>query len=272
MFSRFSIRTTATLVCFFGILNLLFLQACNKDSDKNTPAQPWTFSSELARYEVTLPPTWKPEADAKNLNAFADLAANLDNTLFLIVIPQKLPVFPVPDARAVKSAGLEMMQNSITDLRIKRQGDIILDDVSGVSVFFEGTVESERIQYIATYMTQVGWGYQIIAWGPATAERRLIEEVDQVLAGWKFLERDPTPARPDAPSVPIRDDSEAIAEIPLDTARQEIIDSLENIVAQSESVDSMQENSDQEDESGNENTKDLENIDENPLDTYSEGN
>lgn len=265
MFLRSYTRLPLLLACLITVVALPFLNACKGSPESTEPSAPWVHTSEATRYELTIPPSWTREDQPKKINSFADLAVNLDNSLFLIVIPQKLPTFPVPDARALKTAGMEVMQKTITDMQLKRQGDIVLDSVSGASIFFEGTVETERIQYIATYITNAGWGYQIIAWGSLAAERRLIEEVDQILAGWKFLDREHL--QPVDSSPPI---AEADLNAPSEQQAQ-ILNSLENTLEHPDSSDSLLNDSDQDDEQ-NENNIDSDDL-VHPLgDNFSEGN
>ncbi len=265
MFLRSSPRVSYLLACLITVVALPFLPACKGSSTSSEPPAPWVHTSEETRYEITIPPAWNREAEPKALNSFADLAVNLDNSLFLIVIPQKLPTFPVPDARAVKNAGMEVMQKNIVDMQLKRQGDIKLDSVSGVSIFFEGTVETERIQYIATYITNAGWGYQIIAWASQATERRLIEEVDQILAGWRFLDREHLP-----PAKALHPMAEAGPVIKSDSP-EKTLNPLDNAIEQPESPDSLLNDSDQDDENS-ENNSESKNLD-NPFgDNFSEGN
>src|SRR5690554_2679514 len=126
MFLRSFPRRPFMLVCLITLGVLSFVQACKGTLDSAEPPAPWVHISEATRYELTIPPTWQREFESKTLNSFADLAVSLDNSLFLIVIPQKLSIFSVPDARAVKSAGMEVMQKIIADMQFKRQGDITL--------------------------------------------------------------------------------------------------------------------------------------------------
>ncbi|MBA2661363.1 MAG: hypothetical protein H0U74_03660 [Bradymonadaceae bacterium] len=199
------------------LLATLLGAGCNRSPAPELTVEPWAHTGAQAPYALTVPGYWKSE-DPKALNTYADFAASLDETLYLIAIPQKLPTFPIPDARAVKSASMEMMQEAVAEISIERQGDVMLDDVLGVTVFFKGTVAGERIQYITTYITQAGWGYQIIAWGPAELERRLIEQIDAVLNGWKFSTRDPVA------SPPIKVPDEITEEI---SAEQQALDALQ---------------------------------------------
>jgi hypothetical protein len=157
-------------------------------ADKEPTVDRTTFTSQKAPYSVELPAGWTERPD-KRLNRHADLAATLDGRLFLIIIPQKLPdlkgVDP-PDAEALKSASLERMSQNVDGLQVERTGPVSLENGSGLSVFAEGRVDQERVQYIATFVTYDGWGYQIIAWGPASSETELIESVDRLIGGWQF--------------------------------------------------------------------------------------
>jgi hypothetical protein len=168
-----------TISClFFSVV------ACDR-SPRQTSPEPWPFQSAAGRYEVTMPGGWLTEA-TDEINPYADFAASLDDSLFIIVIPQELPVFPMPDVQAFKAASVELLRENLEEFRIERQGSIILDGHDGQSVFVKGLVLGEPIQYIATYVTRDDWGYQIIAWAPAVRERILIEQVDAILTSWRF--------------------------------------------------------------------------------------
>lgn len=146
------------------------------------------FESDKAPYSAKLPAHWRIET-SDEINPHADLAATLDERLFLIVIPQKLPsiegVEP-PDVKALKKATLERMRKNVDKLKVEQEGPVTLEDGSAVSLFAEGMVEENRVQYVATFVTHGGWGYQIIAWGPAESEPDLIESMDSFIGGWHF--------------------------------------------------------------------------------------
>ena len=164
---------------------------CQSTEDKPTPdtgeAQT-TFESEKAPYSVTLPEGWGID-DSGSLNPHADLAITRNDRHFLIVIPQELPsvdgVEP-PDAEALKDASLERMRENVDNLEIEQEGPVSLENGEGTSLFAEGVVDQNRVQYVATFVTHAGWGYQIIAWGPAKDESKLIDSVDAFIGGWQF--------------------------------------------------------------------------------------
>lgn len=147
-----------------------------------------TFQSEKAPYHVTLPSGWELD-DPASLNPHADLAANRHDRHFLIVIPQKLPDIDgvdAPDAEALKEASLERMRKNVENLELEQQGPVTLKNGDGTSLFAEGVVDQNRVQYVATFVTHGRWGYQIIAWGPAKDESKLIDAVDAFIGGWQF--------------------------------------------------------------------------------------
>lgn len=158
------------------------------ESDKPTEPPRETFSSDKAPYEVRLPDGWKTRS-TDELNPHADLAATYHDRFFLIVIPQELPnldgVEP-PGVDALKQASLERMRGNVEDLKIEQEGPVTLEKGEGISVFAEGKVAESRVQYIATFVQHGHWGYQIIAWGPATDESRLVDAVDTFIGGWQF--------------------------------------------------------------------------------------
>lgn len=170
------------------------------------PAEPdstWTYNSEHAPYSMNLSPDWN-RLGADDLNPHADLAVTQHKRLYLMVIPQPLPAFEgmeAPGARALRSAGLRRMREQIDKFRLEDQGPVTVDSVSGVSAIAEGLVGSTLVQYIATFVTYDGWGYQVIAWGPAKAEAELVTKVDRALRGWQFRDdsvESPPSAPPDA--------------------------------------------------------------------------
>jgi len=167
------------------------------------PDSTWTHDSERAPYSMKLSTDWS-RLGADDLNPHADLAVTQHKRLYLMVLPQPLPAFEgmeAPGARALRSAGLRRMREQIDKFRLEDQGPVTVDDVSGVSAIAEGLVGSTLVQYIATFVTHDGWGYQVIAWGPAKAEAELVTEVDRALRGWQFRDDSvvsPTSAPPDA--------------------------------------------------------------------------
>ena len=183
------------------LLGLLFacLTVGGCDSNKEgsgTEAEPQSrtsFESSKAPYSVKLPAGWsllKPE----ELNPHADLAATKKNRLFLIVITQELPEVEgvdSPGVEAIREATMKRMRGNVKNLEVEQEGPVSLEKGSGKSVFLEGIIKGNRVQYIATFVTHAGWGYQIVAWGSAEAESELIEEVDSLIGGWQFEEADP---------------------------------------------------------------------------------
>lgn len=171
---------------FLMICLMLTIAGAGCERDKqDKPPEPWLFQSTAAPYLMTMPGAWVREG-VEDINAYADFAASFDESLYLIVIPQELPVFPMPDVQTFKSASVELLRENLDDFRIERQGSIILDGYDGQTVFIKGLVVGEAIQYIATYVTRDDWGYQIIAWAPVLKERELIEHVDAILTSWRF--------------------------------------------------------------------------------------
>ncbi len=160
----------------------------NDGTDQPNELPRETFSSDKAPYRVRLPSGWKTRS-TDDLNPHADLAATYHDRFFLIVIPQKLPdldgVEP-PGVDALKEASLERMRGNVEDLKIEQEGPVTLEEGEGTSVFAEGKVDESRVQYIATFVQHGHWGYQIIAWGPATDESRLVDAVDTFIGGWQF--------------------------------------------------------------------------------------
>jgi hypothetical protein len=177
--------TRAGFAVVIAVVIAISSTACKEE--KTPPPQPWTFASESAPYSVTMPPDWSAE-DPKVFNSFADFAARKDQ-LHLIVIPQKLPRLAgaaPPDALALKRAAVSVMEESIDDLQVLKQGPIAIDGLDGHTVFATGKVEGEPHHYITTYTTAGDWGFQIIAWAPSARERALTAEIDGLLESWDF--------------------------------------------------------------------------------------
>ncbi len=171
------------------ILAALAISGCEEKKPEKT-AQPIEFESEKAGYALILPLGWKLES-AEKLNTFADLAASYEDTHYLIVIPQQLPVIPgveAPDALALKRASIAVMEEEIEDFSIDKQGPVKLAGRVAQSVFARGIVEGREVTYVTTYATRDGWGYQIVGWGPAERESTLVSQIDRVLATWTFEE------------------------------------------------------------------------------------
>lgn len=189
MTQRSPIYSIATLV----LAALLGVCGC-KEETKPQVSEPRLFESETAGYSVTLPGEWKLEP-AESLNTFADLAAQREQTYFLIVIPQKLPDIPgvsPPDALALRRASVAVMEEQIEDFTIDRRGPIKLADSVAQSLFAHGTVEDQKVKYVTTYATRGSWGYQIVAWGPYELRSALVTHVDRILASWTFTNSKPT--------------------------------------------------------------------------------
>ena len=146
------------------------------------------FESDSAPYSVELPTGWRLESQGA-LNKHADLKASKRDRLFLIVIPQELPKLKGiegPDVESLKEASLARMKKNVDNLQIEREGPVTLETGDGVSVFAEGRADGDRVQYVATYVTHGRWGYQIVAWGPPSAQSALVDEVDAIIKGWQF--------------------------------------------------------------------------------------
>jgi hypothetical protein len=187
---------------FFVIfLAVLSVCGCESDAPKPAPMQPLLFESKTAPYRLELGEPWAL-TDSKNLNSHADLAATYNSSLYLIVIPQKLPSIPgveSPDALALKRASLAVLEERLKGFTIERQGPIKLDNAIGQSVFASGQTEGQSIQYVATYMTRADWGFQVVGWGPVEKGPLLTAEMDRILATWKFTGATPvvTPSPPE---------------------------------------------------------------------------
>lgn len=170
------------------------LAACksNENQGKESDA-PIVFKSEKAPYELALEGPWEL-VDASALNSHADIAANYQNVLFFIVIPQTLPDIPgtpPPDALALKRASLSVLEEQIQDFKIDKQAPLKIADSTGHSVFASGLSEGSKVRYVATYLTRDTWGFQIVGWGPETHHTLLLAETDKILASWKFTDSKP---------------------------------------------------------------------------------
>lgn len=197
------------LVLISALGALTFVAGCkSKTSKTDTGSEekqqktPLEFESERAPYSVTLPAGWR-RTSADSINAHADLAATRQRRHFLIVIPQELPsvsgVDP-PDVEALKTASLERMTANVEDLSVEREGPVELDGQPAISVFAEGIADDKPVQYITTFATHQGWGYQIIVWGPRQEESKLVDFVDAVVEGWQFTDVSVHSAESDAES------------------------------------------------------------------------
>ncbi len=188
----------------FIFLVILFGCGCESNAPKSAPLAPISFESKTSPYRLELNEPWAL-TDPKNLNTHADLAATYNGSLYLIVIPQKLPSIPgveSPDALALKRASLAVLEERLKGFTVERQGPIKLDNEIGQSVFASGQTEGQSIQYVATYMTRGEWGFQVVGWGPVEKGTLLTAEIDRILATWKFTGAAPIAA----PSLPESED------------------------------------------------------------------
>lgn len=180
----------------FLVASLLAVSSagCENETQQKTPPKPWSFDSSKAPYSVRVPGEWN-EASPEQFNEFADLAVTLDDSFYLIVIPQKLPQYEgveSPNTEAVKRASLGLFRKRIDQFELEREGPVELDGEPSLTVFAEGMHGGEPVQYVATYATRGGWGYQIVAWGPQEQEDNLVAATDALLDGWKFKGKTPT--------------------------------------------------------------------------------
>lgn len=182
----------------FSFVFLATVAGCSTEQPTATPEAPLNYVSKNAPYSVVLPAAWRVvQPDA--LNSFADLAANYADTLYVIVIPQKLPTIPgiePPDALALKRASLAVLEEKLRGFTVERQGPIKLGDELAQSVFAHGESEGQKIQYVATYVTRGEWGFQIVGWGPVEKAAVLTVEIDRMLTSWKFTSPKPAAAAP----------------------------------------------------------------------------
>ena len=184
-----------------AILAGLLSVGCEHDGTDSEPApEPWRYDSKKAAYSLEVPGQWE-QIPAEEINRFADLAMNLGDRFYVIVIPQELPSFEgveTPDALALKRASLSLLRERIDDFEIERQGPMKLGGRTALSVFAEGTNEGQPVQYINTYVTRGDWGYQIVAWGPRKQEDGLVAATDELLSGWTFTGANTSSSNTDA--------------------------------------------------------------------------
>lgn len=169
---------------------LLGSSACSDCRSSTPEATPWLFESQSASYEILFPPHWTAERPGE-LNPHADAAASVDDSLFFMVIPQELPTFPRPDVRQLKRSGLALLEATVDDLVVERQGPIELDGISGLTVIARGQLEDRQIRYINSYLIDGDMGYQIIAFAHMEQEEVLMTEIDAVLSQWRFTGDEP---------------------------------------------------------------------------------
>ncbi|MFB6264742.1 MAG: hypothetical protein ABEL76_14125 [Bradymonadaceae bacterium] len=182
-----------------AVLVTMLVISCDGPGKTDHPQQPPpTIRSKNAPYRIQLPEPWRRLAP-EEVNERADVAATVRGDLFLIVIPQKLPTAKGVrsiGAETLKRAGIRQMDERVRAFELEHEGPVQLDGRPGLSVFAEGQIGGEPIQFAATYVANDGWGYQIIAWGPGRDESALAKHVQPVLDTWQFRESvGPTTAR-----------------------------------------------------------------------------
>ena len=188
MTRRFHTKLVWLYLAFFALL-----AACSPcSSTPEEDVEPWRFSSEDDAFELVFPGTWHPEPTG-SINPHAVIEAHREDTLFFMVIPQQMPTFPNPDVFDLKRAALAMLDDSLEDFVIERQGPFSLDGVSGLTVYARGTVDGQKVSYINSYIIHQGIGYQIVAFTDATEKDLLFEEVDRILSTWSFLKPQTAP-------------------------------------------------------------------------------
>lgn len=176
------------------ILILLIFGCDSSSKEANPTAKSFTFTSEKAPYSITLTDPWT-RSKSDELNSHADIAANYQQLLFFIVIPQLLPDIPgvdPPDSLALKRASISVLEEQIQDFTVDKQGPIRLADGTGQSVIASGTSDGARVKYVTTYVSRGLWGYQIVGWGPVAHESLLVAEMDRILASWTFTDVKPS--------------------------------------------------------------------------------
>lgn len=152
--------------------------------------RPWRFVSDDADYELVFPGEWVLEPEG-SINPHADVAASRDDTFFFMVIPQTLPSFPNPDVLELKRTALEMLDDSVDNLVVERQGPLELGGVSGLTVFTDGEVDGQSVAYITSYVIRNNMGYQIIAFTDQEHASKLFDETDAILSTWEFVDDEP---------------------------------------------------------------------------------
>lgn len=181
---------------------------CDSDTDGAVRSKkPWRFQSKIAPYSIEVPGEWKKTPSTK-INQFADLVLTVDDDFAagepfrLIVIPQELPKYegvPSPDARAIERASLSLLRQRVDGFKVQRKGPLTLDGEAALSVFAEGLDNTKPVQYITSYATHGDFGYQIVAWGPRKQQEGLVQAVDELLSGWTFTDKAPSPEHTGGP-------------------------------------------------------------------------
>ncbi len=184
-----SLPRSPIAVLLAGLLLILAGTGCDGCTDSPTPEQerPWKVASETAPYELVFPAEWTAEPP-EAINSHADIAAHRDDKFFFMVIPQVIPEFPKTDVFALQQIGMEMLDESLENLVLERQGPLELDGVSGLTVFARGEIDGESIQYITSYAIHRDIGYQIIAFSEKEHATELFRDKDVILSGWKFID------------------------------------------------------------------------------------
>ncbi len=180
------LSTALTLIGCALFVTALLSVGCERCKSAGDDAPPWRFVSESAPYQVIFPPEWTAESP-ESINPHADVAANRENLYFFMVIPQELPTFPSPTLEDVRDAALNMLDQSVDNFTVDRQGPLELDGARGTTVFATGEIEGDSIAYIASYVIHGDFGYQIIAFTEGDRYGKLFEEVDVILSNWQFV-------------------------------------------------------------------------------------
>ena len=197
-------QSTKGQICWWwcGLALALSLFGCSSSEPSTAALQPWSHTGSKGVYRIDFSKSWNQETPA-TFNEHADLAASMSGEIFLIVIPQELPVIdgvPTPDAVALKRASVEIMRSSIESFRIDHEMPTTLGTTAAEAVFASGVVSEIPISYLLTYVTRGKWGYQIVGWAPAYKKSTLATQLDEVLGTWKFpggdLSEPQDPSRP----------------------------------------------------------------------------
>lgn len=180
--------TLFRLLILLPVALLMLISSTGCDSCNEEPASqpPWRVEGQRAPYALTFPAAWIAEPP-QSINPHAEVAASLDDTLFLMVIPQKLPTFPTPDVHQLQRLGMETLDRSVDNLIIDRQSPIRLGGAEGLSVIARGELNGDPVRYINAYLVHQGFGYQIIAFAGYEHSEALIAQVDLILASWENL-------------------------------------------------------------------------------------